>query len=76
MSQEKETDKNSDARFTQSPVDSGIEGDGALLTPERRPLAERRLVRMLDMRLLPVIFLIFIISLIDVRSQTLLLESY
>ncbi|KAJ3484028.1 hypothetical protein NLI96_g5907 [Meripilus lineatus] len=70
MSQEKETDKNSDARFTQSPVDSGIEGDGALLTPERRPLAERRLVRMLDMRLLPVIFLIFIISLIDRTATT------
>lgn len=37
-----------------------------LLAPERRPAAERRLVRILDCRLLPTIVLVFILNYIDV----------
>lgn len=44
------------------------EPDGILLSPDRRPLAEQQLVRMLDMRLLPAIILIFIMNYIDVSS--------
>lgn len=40
--------------------------DGELLAEDVRPAAERRLVRMLDMRLLPTIVLIFIMNYIDV----------
>lgn len=44
------------------------EKDGELLLPERRAAAERHLVRMLDMRLLPTIVLIFILNYIDVSK--------
>lgn len=40
--------------------------DGELLAEDVRPAAERRLVRKLDMRLLPTIVLIFIMNYIDV----------
>lgn len=39
-----------------------------------RALAERRLVRKLDLRVLPTIFLIFIMNYIDVRVLTLFLQ--
>ncbi|PIL33374.1 MFS general substrate transporter [Ganoderma sinense ZZ0214-1] len=39
--------------------------DGELLAADVRPAAERRLVRMLDMRLLPTIIIIFIMNYID-----------
>ena len=42
--------------------------DGELLADDVRPAAERRLVRMLDMRLLPSILVIFIMNYIDVRN--------
>lgn len=42
--------------------------DDELLTPERRPAAERQLVRKLDMRLLPTIIVIFIMNYIDVST--------
>lgn len=42
--------------------------DGELLAQDVRPSAERRLVRMLDMRLLPTIILIFIMNYIDVSA--------
>lgn len=42
--------------------------DGELLAADVRPSAERRLVRMLDMRLLPTIIVIFIMNYIDVRG--------
>ena len=41
--------------------------DGELLGCDKRPSAERKLVRMLDMRLLPTIILISIMNYIDVR---------
>ncbi|KAI0687878.1 MFS general substrate transporter [Cerioporus squamosus] len=51
------------------PPSSGLTGegpeDGELLAQDVRPSAERRLVRMLDMRLLPTIILIFIMNYID-----------
>ena len=40
--------------------------DAELLADDVRPAAERKLVRMLDMRLLPTIVLIFIMNYIDV----------
>lgn len=40
--------------------------DSDLLLPSRRVLAERRLVRVLDLRLLPTIILIFVLNYIDV----------
>ncbi len=43
--------------------------DGELLAPDVRPSAEGQLVRMLDMRLLPTIILIFIMNYIDVRHD-------
>lgn len=51
----------------QSSVSSKLQDDdGELLAEDVRPAAERRLVRMLDMRLLPTIVLIFIMNYIDV----------
>ena len=44
--------------------------DGELLASDVRPAAERRLVRMLDMRLLPTIIIIFIMNYIDVSNAT------
>lgn len=40
--------------------------DSELLQPSRRLVAEKKLVRILDMRLLPTIVLIFILNYIDV----------
>lgn len=40
--------------------------DEELLSSERRPAAEKALVRKLDMRLLPTIVLVFILNYIDV----------
>lgn len=45
--------------------------DGELLATDVRAAAERRLVRMLDRRLLPTIILIFIMNYIDVRDTVL-----
>ncbi len=42
------------------------DADGELLLPERRSVAEKKLVRMLDLRLLPTIVLVFILNYIDV----------
>lgn len=42
--------------------------DSELLQPSRRLVAEKKLVRMLDMRLLPTIVLIFILNYIDVST--------
>ncbi|RDX53994.1 MFS general substrate transporter [Lentinus brumalis] len=44
--------------------------DGELLAPDVRPSAEGQLVRMLDMRLLPTIILIFIMNYIDRLAVT------
>ncbi len=46
------------------------EDDGSLLIPSRRVQAEKRLVRMLDLRLLPAIILVFITNYIDVSCTT------
>ena len=43
--------------------------DGELLSAERRPSAERKLVRILDFRLLPTIILIYILNYIDVSKH-------
>ena len=43
--------------------------DSELLLPSRRPIAERKLVRVLDFRLLPTIVLIFILNYIDVSVR-------
>ena len=43
--------------------------DGELLAQDVRLLAERRLVRTLDMRLLPTIVVIVIMNYIDVRAM-------
>ncbi|KAI0741207.1 MFS general substrate transporter [Earliella scabrosa] len=50
-----------------STAESGKEDllDGELLSEDVRPAAERRLVRILDMRLLPTIILIYIMNYID-----------
>ena len=40
--------------------------DDALLAPENRAKAERRLVRLLDLRLLPTVILIYLMNYIDV----------
>lgn len=45
-----------------------IDADAELLAPDVRPTAEKHLVRMLDMRLLPTIVLIFILNYIDVSD--------
>ena len=49
--------------------------DGDLLADDVRPAAERRLVRTLDMRLLPTVILIYIMNYIDVSSFVLLLHD-
>ena len=51
----------------QASVDTKLP-DGELLEPEVRARAERRLVRTLDMRLLPTIIVIFIMNYIDVSA--------
>ncbi|KAL4244118.1 MFS transporter superfamily protein [Abortiporus biennis] len=71
---DKVTDDNSSRDEKESPVvelvertsrEPTIDFDGELLQPERRLLAERQLVRTLDMRLLPTIILVFIMNYID-----------
>lgn len=47
-----------------------IDSDAELLLLEDRERAEKRLVRLLDMRLLPTIILIFLMNYIDVRCST------
>ncbi|KAF7792698.1 hypothetical protein EIP86_003796 [Pleurotus ostreatoroseus] len=50
---------------------SGVETNDVvseLLLPSSRPIAERNLVRILDLRLLPTIFLIYMLNSIDVSS--------
>ena len=49
--------------------------DGKLLAADVRPAAERRLVRMLDMRLLPTIIAIFIMNYIDVSNTAPLIQT-
>ncbi|CAL1711297.1 unnamed protein product [Somion occarium] len=46
------------------------DSDGELLAPERRALDEKHLVRMLDLRLLPTIVLVFIMNYIDRTAVT------
>ncbi|KAH9941929.1 MFS general substrate transporter [Amylocystis lapponica] len=48
-----------------SPIDAIDQKDGELLPADVRPAAERRLVRMLDARLMPTIIVIFIMNYID-----------
>lgn len=43
--------------------------DGELLNADIRPSAERKLVRLLDMRLLPTIIVIFLLNYIDVSAR-------
>lgn len=45
--------------------------DDVLLAPENRALAEKRLVRLLDMRLLPTVILIYLMNYIDVCFSSL-----
>ena len=47
------------------PADQDVE----LLSAETRPTAEKQLVKMLDLRLLPTIILIFILNFIDVSPM-------
>lgn len=65
-------DEKSNAEIQQLESSSGSLADGDALpesgSPERL-LAEKRLVRKLDMRLLPTIFIIFIMNYIDVSGQ-------
>lgn len=57
-----------------SPETIQVQDDSELLDPEVRPSAERKLVRTLDMRLMPTIIVIFILNYIDVRSSFFLIE--
>lgn len=41
---------------------------GELLTTEARPAAEKKLVRLLDMRLMPIVVLIYVMNYIDVSD--------
>lgn len=47
------------------------DGDGDLLSADARPQAEQRLVRQLDLRLMPTIIIIFIMNYIDVSTACL-----
>ena len=55
-------------RLSETP-DPSKSPDGELLAPDVRAAAERRLVWILDMRLLPTIILIYIMNYIDVRNH-------
>ena len=48
---------------------AAFDGDGALLHPDVRKSAEKKLVRKLDGRLLPTIIVIFIMNYIDVSRS-------
>ena len=50
-----------------APNGSVGDSDSDLLSADARPAAERRLVRQLDLRLMPTIIIIFIMNYIDVR---------
>ena len=52
-----------------TPGHQTYDDDGELLLPERRAVAEKQLVRKLDVRLLPAIVLIFILNYIDVSPS-------
>ena len=54
------------SQVERSSIDSTDDKDGELLAPNRRPAAERKLVRLLDARLLPAVILIYILNYIDV----------
>lgn len=62
-----------DSKFIENseatPGHQTYDGDGELLLPERRAVAEKQLVRKLDVRLLPAIVLIFILNYIDVSPS-------
>ena len=45
---------------------------GELLTTEARPAAEKKLVRLLDMRLMPIVVLIYVMNYIDVSGLCLI----
>ena len=45
-----------------------LDDDGVLLENDKRASAERRLVKKLDRRLLPILALMFIMNYIDVRQ--------
>ena len=53
-------------QLTPSPAELSNDKDTELLSPELRCVAERELVRKLDIRLLPTIVLVFILNYIDV----------
>ena len=55
-------------RLSETP-DPSKSPDGELLAPDVRAAAERRLIWILDMRLLPTIILIYIMNYIDVRNR-------
>ena len=66
-------------RRLSTPQSSAALSDSELLAQDVRPAAERRLVRKLDMRLLPTIIVIFIMNYIDVglaHSITLQSRAY
>ena len=63
-----EKDKVSIAQVERRPSAASSLDDGELLALDVRAAAERRLVRILDWRLLPTIVLIFIMNYIDVSN--------
>ncbi|KAI0918954.1 hypothetical protein AcV5_002000 [Taiwanofungus camphoratus] len=63
-------EKNAALVEEQSQSDSNIEGDNELLAPGVRASAERKLVRKLDIRLMPTIIVIFIMNYIDRSAIT------
>lgn len=63
-------EKNAALVEEQSQSDSNIEGDNELLAPGVRASAERKLVRKLDIRLMPTIIVIFIMNYIDVGNHS------
>ena len=64
-----EKDKVSIAQVERRPSAASSLDDGELLALDVRAAAERRLVRILDWRLLPTIVLIFIMNYIDVSTS-------
>lgn len=51
-------------------VAASLDKDCDLLSADARPQAERRLIRQLDLRLMPTIIIIFIMNYIDVRASS------
>ena len=56
--------------------DTSVSSDSELLSVDARPAAERRLVRQLDLRLMPTIIVIFIMNYIDVSLRWLFNWQY